>query len=111
MNEVIRQIPLYRFLKYCNETNMEKSVLDCGAGGNCPPLSLFADYGYKTTGIEFDEGQLRETEKFSQKNRYSLNLEKGDMRNLRFDDNTFSFVYSYNSIFHMSKEDIQKSIF
>lgn len=59
MNEVIRQIPLYRFLKYCNDTNMEKSVLDCGAGGNCPPLSLFADYGYKTTGIEFDEEQLR----------------------------------------------------
>lgn len=39
-----------------------------------------------------------------------LNIENGDMRNLRFDDSTFSFVYSYNSIFHMSKEDIQKSI-
>lgn len=24
MNEIIRQIPLYRFLKYCNETDMER---------------------------------------------------------------------------------------
>lgn len=54
--------------------------------------------------------RLKESEKFAQNNGYSLNIENGDMRNLRFDDSTFSFVYSYNSIFHMSKEDIQKSI-
>ena len=45
MNEVFKQIPLYRFIMYCNETNMEKTILDCGAGGDSPPLSLFAEYG------------------------------------------------------------------
>ncbi|MFA9378338.1 MAG: hypothetical protein ACERKZ_16580 [Lachnotalea sp.] len=36
MNEIIKQIPLYRFLMLCNESKMDKSVLDCGAGGDCP---------------------------------------------------------------------------
>lgn len=110
MKEIIRQIPLYRFLKYCNETSMERTVIDCGAGGNCPPLSLFADYGYKTIGIEFNEKQIKEAEKFAYNKGQNLNIIKGDMRNLIFDDNMFSFLYSYNSVFHMSKADIQKSI-
>lgn len=110
MNEIIRQVPIYRFLKYCNETDMDKTVLDCGAGGNCPPLSLFADYGYITAGIEFSESQLKEAEKFAKNNGQNLYLEQGDMRKLRFDDSTFSFLYSYNSVFHMSKCDVEKSI-
>lgn len=110
MNDIIRQIPLYRFLKYCNETHMEKSVLDCGAGGNCPPLSLFADYGYMTKGIELSHEQLEDAEKYEQIKGQSLNIEYGDMRKLKYDNESFSFVYSYNSVFHMSKEDIEKSI-
>lgn len=54
MNEVFKQIPLYRFIMHCNETKMEKTILDCGAGGDCPPLSLFVEYGYLTYGIEFN---------------------------------------------------------
>lgn len=110
MNEIIRQIPLYRFLKYCNETDMDKTVLDCGAGGNCPPLSLFAYYGYITAGIEFSKDQLKEAEKIAESRGQNLNIELGDMRKLGFDDCSFSFVYSYNSIFHMSKADVQKTI-
>jgi len=54
MTEVFKQVPLYRFLVYCNDSKLDKAVLDCGAGGSCPPLSLFYEYGYKTHGIEFD---------------------------------------------------------
>jgi len=32
------------------------------------------------------------------------------MRKLKFQDETFSFVYSYNSVFHMTKDDVLKSI-
>ena len=110
MNDIIRQIPLYRFLKYCNETDMEKSVLDCGAGGNCPPLSLFADYGYITKGIELSNKKLEDAEKYEQIKGQNLNIEYGDMRKLKYDNESFSFVYSYNSVFHMSKEDIEKCI-
>jgi ubiquinone/menaquinone biosynthesis C-methylase UbiE len=35
-----------------------------------------------------------------------LNLLKGDMRKIPFEDKTFSFVYTYNAIHMMSKEDI-----
>ncbi|MDD6795866.1 MAG: hypothetical protein PUE01_10740 [Clostridiaceae bacterium] len=58
MEKIFRQIPLYRFLKYCNECNSSKNILDCGAGGNMPPLSLFSKFDYKTTGIELDDNQL-----------------------------------------------------
>lgn len=36
MKLVFRQTQLYKFLSYCNnnEISLEKSVLDCGAGGN-----------------------------------------------------------------------------
>lgn len=33
MAEIFKQIPLYRFLAYCEDkNNFEKTVLDCGAG-------------------------------------------------------------------------------
>jgi len=110
MNEIFRQIPLYKFIMFCNETTMDKVVLDCGAGGNCPPLSLFSEYGYKTYGIEFDINQLKEANMYADEKNQDLNIEHGDMRYLKFGDETFSFVYSYNSVFHMRKEDVLKSI-
>lgn len=110
MEKIFRQIPLYRFLMMCNEESGEKNVLDCGAGGNCPPLSLFAKHGYKTTGIEFDENQLRLAVEYGNSEGESLGIQLGDMRSLPFPDDHFSSVYSYNSIFHMRKVDIEKSI-
>lgn len=110
MGEIFRQISLYRFIMFCNETNMDKVVLDCGAGGNCPPLSLFLEYGYIAHGIEFNTKQLEKANEYANKKSQSLNIELGDMRNLKFENETFSFVYSYNSVFHMTKSDVSKSI-
>jgi ubiquinone/menaquinone biosynthesis C-methylase UbiE len=110
MNEIFKQIPLYRFIMYCNETALDKKVLDCGAGGDCPPLSLFSEYGYLTQGIEFSVKQLEEANKYANKKSQNLNIEQGDMRSLKFATESFSFVYSYNSVFHMTKEDVSKSI-
>lgn len=110
MNEVFKQIPLYRFIMFCNETALNKTVLDCGAGGDCPPLSLFSEYGYLTHGIEFNLNQLEEANKYANKKNQNLNIEHGDMRKLKFENESFSFVYSYNSVFHMTKEDVSKSI-
>ena len=110
MNEVFKQIPLYRFIMYCNETKMEKTILDCGAGGDCPPLSLFEEHGYLTHGIELNSRQLEEANRYANRKGKNLNFEKGDMRKLKFDDESFSFVYSYNSVFHMTKKDVSKSI-
>lgn len=108
---VFRQIPLYRFLMLCEEEkDMSKIIFDCGAGGNMPFLSLFADNAYLTTGIEFDEKQAETANRFGLARRQDLNIQVGDMRSLYFEDESFSFAYSYNSIFHMKKSDVEKSI-
>jgi ubiquinone/menaquinone biosynthesis C-methylase UbiE len=89
---------------------MNNTVLDCGAGGDCPPLSLFSEYGYETHGIEFNSKQLEEANRYASKKSQNLNIEQGDMRKLNFENESFSFVYSYNSVFHMTKADVLKSI-
>lgn len=110
MQKIFKQIPLYRFLMVCNDECQEKTVLDCGAGGSCPPLSLFADHGYKTEGIEIDEKQIELALEFGKSQNQTLGIQLGDMKSLPFADEKFSCVYSYNSIFHMKKVDIENAI-
>lgn len=104
MNNLINAFPLYNFLKYCNSNPKGKRILDCGAGGSNPPLSLFNEFGYDTYGIELDENQLRKAKEFCVKHDIDLNLSKGDMRNLPFNDNFFNFLYSYNTSVHICKK-------
>jgi len=103
---VIWATPLYKFLRQCNSTSLEKLVLDCGAGGNTPPLQLFYEYGYETYGIEISGEALRKAETFCKENDIKLNILKGDMRKIPFKDEMFSFAYSYNTIPLMSKKDV-----
>ena len=110
MKFIFRQTQLYKFLNYCNEIDLDKSVLDCGAGGNCPPLALFSEFGYKTYGIELNDSQIEEAKKFSKEHNIELNISKGDMRKLPFEDESISCIYSYNTIFHMKKVDITKAV-
>lgn len=110
MKLIFRQTQLYKFLNYCNDSDLEKSVLDCGAGGNCPPLALFLDFGYKTYGIEMSSSQIERAKAFSEKHNKELNISKGDIRELPFEDEAISFIYSYNTIFHMTKKDIAKAV-
>jgi len=106
MRKVIRATPLCKFLRYCNDSPLDKTVLDCGAGGDDPPLRLFLESGYKTVGIEISEVSLNETRKFCKEFGLRLNMFKGDMRKLPFKNETFSFVYTYNSIHMMSKKNV-----
>lgn len=76
----------------------------------CPPLALFSEYGYRTYGIEISDSQREKALNFSQEYAFELNISAGDMRVLPFEDESISFIYSYNSIFHMKKKDIEKAI-
>jgi ubiquinone/menaquinone biosynthesis C-methylase UbiE len=113
-NKVFKHTPLYKFLEYCNNEASNKNekirILDCGAGGKMPPLSLFYSYGYETKGIDLDEEQVSAAKEFGKENNENLNIEIGDMTKLKFKDNSFDFVYSYNSIFHMKKDQINIAI-
>jgi SAM-dependent methyltransferase len=110
VKEVIWATELYEYLRRCNESPLTKDVLDCGAGGTCPPLSLFHEYGYRTCGIEIAEPPLEQARRFCAENRMPLNIIGGDMRNIPFANHSFSFVYSYNAIDFMIKPDIAISM-
>lgn len=110
MKPAFRQSQLYTFLLYCNGAGLDKTILDCGAGGNCPPLAIFADQGYTTYGIDLSDDQLQLAQAFEEKYGYQLNIKKGDMKNLSHEDGSINYVYSYNSIFHMCKDEIKKVI-
>lgn len=107
--KVFKHTPLYRFLEYCS-SEPGRRILDCGAGGMMPPLSLFKSHGFDTVGIDFDENQVTKANDFGFKLDQDLHVQVGDMTNLPFEDDSFDFVYSYNSVFHMMKKDIKKAI-
>jgi len=110
MRKVIWAIPLYKFIRYCNDSPLDKTVLDCGAGGDDPPLQLFYEHGYETFGVEVSENPFRQAKKFCKEHGMKLNVLKGDMRLLPFKNGSFSFVYSFNAIFFMTKKDIAVSM-
>ena len=110
MHNMINAFPLYNFLQYCNSSFLEKNILDCGAGGSNPPLSLFSEFDYKTYGIEICEDQLIKAIKFCETNDMNLNIVKGDMKAIPFDNGFFSYLYSYNTSVHMKKTDFSIAI-
>ena len=106
MPEVCWATPLYEFLKYCEETELPRDILDCGAGGERPPLALFHRFGYTTAGIDLDPEALKKTVAFCERASVELGISQGDMREIAFPSESFSFVYSYNAISFMTKPDI-----
>jgi len=104
--EVCWATPLYEFLKYCEETELPKVILDCGAGGERPPLALFRRFGYTTAGIDIDPEAVKKAAALCERAGTELGICEGDMREIPFPDGSFSFVYSYNAIGFMTKPDI-----
>jgi len=102
---IIRSTPIYEFFKLCELTPLERNVLDCGAGGKYPPLTLFHERGYETHGIEISKTQLMKTQTFCRKNNIKLNMFRADMRKIPFGDESFSFVIAYESIFFLTEGD------
>ena len=105
MTQLVFQSRMYKLLWWIRNSQLEKKILDCGAGGNMPPLAIFYQHGFDTTGIEISDSQLENARAFCEKHDMDLNIIKGDMRKLDFDDESFSHVYSQNSIFHLNKAD------
>ena len=110
MKEVIWATPLYEFLRRCNASPLSKDVLDCGAGGSQPPLSLFHRFGYQTYGIEIAETPLAEAQRYCAEHQMPLGIIQGDMRRIPFSSESFSFIYSFNAIDFMTKPDIAISM-
>lgn len=107
---LIQATPLYEFLRLCNEIALEKKVLDCGAGGLLPPLTLFFEHGYEAHGVDISEKHVNYALSFAKEKNLELKIIAGDMRSLPYADETFSFVYTYETIFHMRKKEMKKAL-
>ena len=110
MKHLVWGSQFYTFLRECEKSNLEKTVLDLGAGGDLPPLGLFHLFGYKTYGIDITEKQLELASEFCKTYDINLNIRKGNMIELKFDDESISFVYSINSMIFLTKKETQKVI-
>ncbi|MBN1329185.1 MAG: class I SAM-dependent methyltransferase [Candidatus Heimdallarchaeota archaeon] len=112
MPTIIHQTPLYNFMyfidKYGNQ--LDWKILDCGAGGNLPPLIIFHEFGLEVHGIDVSKDQINRANNYFQSKNVNLKIIYGDMRKIPFENNAFSFVYSYNTIFHLTKEEMKLSI-
>lgn len=97
------------FIEHCNASSLEKILLDCGAGipgEKVPPLVYFHQQGFETHGIDISARNIAAAEEQARKLGIDLRISPGDMRKIPFENASMSFVYSYNTIFHMSKADM-----
>jgi len=104
----IRRPPVCNFLAYLlrvNTSHLEKTVLECGAGGKYPPLALFYERGYNPYGIDIADGQIELANTFAREHNMYFTIIKGDMGDIPFEDESFSFVYECDSMCHLTKKD------
>ncbi len=111
MEFTLRLAPVYTFREFLNvrlndpAAKLGKKILDCGAGGGYPPLSLFYEHGYETFGIDISEREIKRADAFCKENGMLLNIRQGDMRSIPFEDEAFSAVYEFYSMCHLTKKD------
>ncbi len=115
MKTFVYPAPIYTFLDFILDEiainpSLQKTILDCGAGGKQPPLSLFAEYSFEAWGIDISEQQIERALAFSQQFGQQINIQKGDMRCIPFADERFDFIYEFYSICHLSKMDTLRAV-
>lgn len=117
MNSILRTnaTPVYTFLSLINmmekgETFKGKKILDCGAGGVMPPLTLFQQHGFECWGIDISDKRIQMAKAFCDTKGIRLHLRKGDIRQIPFDDETFDYVFEHYSMCHLSKQDTIRAI-
>ncbi len=109
---MIYHSPMYLFLEFYQhfvhlpKGSLNPKVLDCAAGGRVPPLGLFFENGFETRGIDVSEEALERARTFETVNGMQFHLQKGDMRQIPFLDQTFDLVYEFYSMVHLSHADI-----
>ena len=108
--------PLYGFLSLiaANQTNPDSfltgRILDCGAGGELPPLLLFREHGLEGWGIDISPEALEKARKAGQHKGVQLHLEEADMRRIPYSEGTFDYIYEHYSMCHLSKADTARAV-
>ncbi|KPK64469.1 hypothetical protein AMJ83_01780 [candidate division WOR_3 bacterium SM23_42] len=87
-----------------------KRILDCGAGGQVPPLALFHQHGFEIWGIDISDEQLEKARRFCAEQGLKIQLQRGDMRSIPFRNASFDYVFEHYSMCHLSKKDVGLAI-
>ncbi len=109
-------IPVYGFLSAIvarqdlAEGSPRGKILECGAGGALPPLTLFRQHGFECWGIDYEKEQLEKARQFCAEHGIGLNLREADMRQLPLDDESFDYVYEHYSMCHLDKRETAVAI-
>jgi ubiquinone/menaquinone biosynthesis C-methylase UbiE len=105
-------VPVYGFLSAIaaqaapgEPLSRPQKILDCGAGGPLPPLTLFYQHGFDAWGIDSSQEQIDLARQFCQAQHIPLHLQKADMRQIPFEDAAFDHVYEHYAMCHLSKRD------
>lgn len=101
---------LLNFHSYCMHSDLERRILDCGAGGKLTPLLFFTKEGYESFGVDISQRAIENALDLGRRNGVKLDIRVGDIRSLNFPDESMSFVYTYNTVFHLPGEDIQRTL-
>ena len=106
------QAPVYTFLGYIETKRAEqdnpppRTVLDCGAGGERPPLAVFAQQGYECWGIDISREAVDKAAAFCREHSLHISFQQADMRRMPFADASFSYVFEQFAMVHMVKSDL-----
>ncbi len=101
---------IYDFLYLMKRYGTGMKVLDCGAGGKYPKMAILKKHGYDVTGLDNNEEAINEAKEFAEQHDIDLSFQLADIRSIPFEDNSFDGVYSYNTIFHLTKQGIQVAL-
>ncbi|MBN2226535.1 MAG: class I SAM-dependent methyltransferase [candidate division Zixibacteria bacterium] len=109
----ITQPSLCKFLAYIQRTRPDYAgcrILECGAGGEVPPLAMFHEQGFEIYGIDIDDDQIERAQKYAREHGLDLHMIKADMRETPFEDDFFDFVYEFQAMCHLTKPGIRQTI-
>ena len=101
---------IYKFLGLAKRLKIQGKVLDCGAGGNRPPIALFSKQGYESFGVDNSKAELEKARTFLDNYELNVELSEADMRDLPYDDEFFECVFSYNASIHLTKKGTEQAV-
>ena len=109
-----RGVALYTFKRFCDESPLEKEILECGAGvfeEEMEPLfGRFAQDGYRVHGIDIAEGRLANARAYCKRHNVEADLRRADLLELPFEDACMPFVYAYDVVIHGRKTVMRQMV-
>ena len=98
-------IPAECVYYYLYEWKTFRKILDVGAGIGRHSL-LFAEHGFEVTAFDSSASGLDIIRERAEEQNLSVNIIRGDMKDMPFDDNEFDAVLAYHSIYHASQYEL-----